>query len=163
MNGGDKPPPHAPGPCRKPAGEQPAGSPPADGASNQPGASIQPAAGGSAAISYGAYARAIVTERARIGKYLDPTLFSDPAFDILLDLLASEEEGRKVSMSSCAYAARVARTTGLRWICLLESKGLVERVADAEDQRTTLVRLTDAARTSLIRYLQQVVEPSITR
>lgn len=147
--------------------ESPGGQPTyprsAHGAHGEPGASIQPTTGGGAAISYGAIARAMVTTRARIGNHLDPALFSDPAFDILLDLLASEEEGRKVSMSSCAYAARVARTTGLRWICLLEEKELVERVDDDEDQRTTLVRLTANARSSLIRYLQQVVQMPMPR
>ena len=111
-------------------------------------------------MRYGSYARAIVIARARIEYHLDPVLFSDPAFDILLDLLASEEEGHKVTMSGCAYAARIARTTGLRWICRLEAKGLVERVADDEDHRTTLVRLTTHARASLIRYLEQVVQIS---
>lgn len=109
-----------------------------------------------AQINYGAYARAIVTARARIGRYLDPSLFADPAFDILLDLLASEEEGRKVNMSSCACAGRVPRTTGLRWICTLEQKGLLERIDDEADQRTTFVRLTPDARASLIDYLGSI-------
>lgn len=114
-------------------------------------------------IDYGAYARAIVTARARIGRHLDPSLFADPAFDILLDLLASEQEGRKVNMSSCAHAARVARTTGLRWVCTLEERGLVERVCDEADQRTTLVRLTAEARSSLINYLQQIARVPMLR
>ena len=116
---------------------------------------------GDRAINFGAYARAVVTARARIGVHLDPTLFADPAFDILLDLLASEEEGRKVSMSSCACAARVARTTALRWICVLERKGLVERVPDSRDQRVTLVQLTDNARSALLRYLRQISQVPI--
>lgn len=120
-------------------------------------------AGGGDPIDYGPYARAIVTARAQIGRHLDPSLFADPAFDILLDLLASEQEGRKVNMSGCAYAARVARTTALRWICTLEEKGLVERTCDECDQRTTLVRLTAEARSSLINYLQRIARAPMLR
>jgi DNA-binding MarR family transcriptional regulator len=91
-------------------------------------------------------------------RHLDADLFADPAYDILLDLFASGEEGRPVSMSSGAYAARVARTTALRWIRLLEKRGLIEFYADEADRRLTLIRLTASARTSLFLYLRQVAE-----
>lgn len=101
-------------------------------------------------------ARRLLAERERVTRFLDPDLFADPAYDILLDLFACGEEGRPVSMSSSACVARVARTTALRWVRLLELRGLIERYADEVDRRSTLLRLTDSARQSLMAYLRQI-------
>jgi len=69
-------------------------------------------------------------------------LFSDPAWDILLDLYISEVEGKKISITSACAASNVPLTTALRWIGVLEDRGLVIRYDDPTDNRRSFVRIT---------------------
>lgn len=79
--------------------------------------------------------------RARDRAFDDPSLFSDPAWDIMLDLFIAKNQ-HLISVSSACIAAAVAPTTALRWIDILIKKGLVERTPDQFDRRRTFVRLT---------------------
>lgn len=75
----------------------------------------------------------------------DPTLFGEPAWDLLLDLLSAERLNKRVSISSACIAASVPQTTALRWINVLEDRGLVERVEDELDARRVFLHLTKRA------------------
>jgi predicted transcriptional regulator len=75
----------------------------------------------------------------------DLALFGEPAWDILLDLFASEAEGKSVSISSACLAAAVPMTTALRWVSRLEEEGLIERSATG-DRRRINVHLTRSGR-----------------
>lgn len=86
---------------------------------------------------------------------LPAELFADPAWDMLLDLYASEVEGRRVSISSACIAAAVPPTTALRWLTRLEEVGLTRRQGDAKDSRRSFVRLTPAAQAGIERWLEQ--------
>lgn len=86
---------------------------------------------------------------------LPAELFADPAWDMLLDLYASELEGRPVSVSSACIAAAVPPTTALRWLGRLEELGLVDREDDSNDCRRTFVHLTDTGRFGIERWLSQ--------
>ncbi len=81
-------------------------------------------------------------------------LFSDPAWDMLLDLYVAQQTGRNVSVSSACLASGVPLTTALRWLRRLEHEGLVARDADQTDARRTHVRLTDRAVSRLHRLAQ---------
>jgi DNA-binding MarR family transcriptional regulator len=83
--------------------------------------------------------------RVRDRVFADPTLFGEASWDILLDLLASEKPGRRVSISSASVASGVPPTTALRWISVLESRGLIKREDDHVDRRRTFLKLTDKA------------------
>src|SRR6478609_5454372 len=72
-------------------------------------------------------------------------IFADPAWDLLLDLYVSHCNGRPVSVTSACIAANVPATTALRWIGVLENKGLIARADDPHDNRRKLVNLTDDA------------------
>lgn len=106
--------------------------------------------------SYGSYARSIVEGRARIRRYLSSELFSDPAFDMILDLYASEEEGLKPTVGSVAKAARVPATTGLRYVAALEKEGFLERRTDPLDKRRVLLKLLPAAKEAMRLYLEDI-------
>jgi hypothetical protein len=106
--------------------------------------------------SYGSYARSIVEGRGRITRYVKSALFADPAFDIVLDLFASEEEGRRATVGSVARVAKVPPTTGLRYVAALESEGIVERRDDPLDKRRVLLRLSPAAKEGMFRYLADI-------
>ena len=94
-----------------------------------------------------AYVRSIIRARRRrdeiFGKKKD--LFSDPAWDMLLDLYLSRLEGRRVAVSSLCIAASVPSTTALRWIKTLCDHGLFVRSADPEDGRRFFIHLSEEA------------------
>lgn len=98
-------------------------------------------------------ARAIYkARRFRNSLFSSPDLFGEPAWDILLDLFASEAEGKTVSVSSACIAADVPASTGLRWISVLEENGLLVREKDRFDQRQSLLKLTPAANAAMTAY-----------
>lgn len=86
--------------------------------------------------------------RARRSRLFKSSLFSDPAWDVLLDLFAAEFDGRRRFITSVALGAGVPRTTALRWICVLEEERLIRREPDPLDGRRTFIELTsDGLRT----------------
>lgn len=95
--------------------------------------------------SLGIVARAMYNERRVRDHVADLALFGEPAWDILLDLFASEAEGKAVSISSACLAAAVPMTTALRWVTRLEEEGLIERSATG-DRRRINVHLTRSGR-----------------
>lgn len=84
--------------------------------------------------------------------FLPGDLFADPAWDMLLDLLAAKLEHERVSVSSLCIAAAVPPTTALRWIRTLTDKGLVERQADPHDGRRIFIALANEAAEALTRW-----------
>ncbi|MCI4591296.1 winged helix DNA-binding protein [Sphingobium sp. BYY-5] len=84
--------------------------------------------------------------------FLPGDLFADPAWDMLLDLLAARLEQERVSVSSLCIAAAVPPTTALRWIRTLTDKGLVERQADPHDGRRVFITLAQETAESLMRW-----------
>lgn len=91
--------------------------------------------------------------RAR-NRYFPQDLFGEPAWDILLDLFGARLDERMITVTSACIAADVPPTTALRWLGVLEQSGLVERVQNVTDQRSTLVRLTDQATSRMIDYFK---------
>ena len=74
-------------------------------------------------------------------------MFGEPAWDILLDVAAAEGRGERLQITSVCIGACVPETTALRWIGVLEKRGLLRREHDLADQRRSFVRLTqDGAR-----------------
>lgn len=84
--------------------------------------------------------------------FMPGDLFADPAWDMMLDLLAARLEQERVSVSSLCIAAAVPPTTALRWIRTLTDKGLVVRQADPHDGRRVFIALAQDAADALIRW-----------
>lgn len=82
-------------------------------------------------------------------------LFSDPAWDLLLDLYAAEMTQKKICITSACIAAGVPASTGLRWITILIQNGYVERYDDPVDSRRSLLSLTATARKALETLFEQ--------
>lgn len=72
---------------------------------------------------------------ARTGAEAHRDLFADPAWDMLLDLYVAQVAGRRVSVSDACIAAAVPQATALRWLNMLDQRGLVVRTADTTDRR----------------------------
>jgi DNA-binding MarR family transcriptional regulator len=106
---------------------------------------------------YSRVAKSQYLERDRRSRFFDADLFGEPAWDILLDLYTSHVAGRRLSITSLCHGARVPSTTALRWVGVLEQRGLIRREASTKDKRVFWVHLTDAGLTSMSNYFAEIV------
>jgi hypothetical protein len=98
--------------------------------------------------------RAMIRARRLRDQYFRGNLFADPAWDMLLDLMAARIEKNRVAVSSLCIAAAVPATTALRWIKALTDRGLFVREADPQDGRRVYIALSDDAARALATYLR---------
>lgn len=96
--------------------------------------------------------RAIIRMRRLRERFFDRDLFADPAWDMLLDLMAARIERVQVAVSSLCIAACVPPTTALRWIKSMTDSGLFDRIADPDDGRRIFIRLSDTAAANMNRF-----------
>jgi hypothetical protein len=89
--------------------------------------------------------RSVIRARRLRERFFEQNLFADPAWDMLLDLMAARLEGKRVPVSSLCVAAAVPPTTALRWIDLLSDQGLFVRVVDPKLRRRVFVELSAGA------------------
>lgn len=86
--------------------------------------------------------RAVQAARKRRTAVFPEELFSDPAWDILLELYAAHLEQHRISITGVCAASSVPTTTALRWIAKLQQDGLVVRTGDPLDARRSWIALT---------------------
>lgn len=82
-----------------------------------------------------------------------PTLFGEPAWDLLLDLYIASSDPRLVSVISASMAASVSTRDTVRWLALLEEHGLVERFQSGEDASHAIITLSQSAFDQMTRLL----------
>ena len=87
---------------------------------------------------------------------LGEALFSEPAWDILLDLFVSDHEARKLSVSAVCIGARAPSATALRYMAMLQEAGLIERSRDERDGRRSHVCLTPSGRRRMAQLLERL-------
>lgn len=97
--------------------------------------------------------RAMIRLRRERDRMFVGELFADPAWDMMLDLMAAKVERLKVAVSSLCIAAAVPPTTALRWIRTLTDLGIFVRVADPTDGRRVFIELSEAAAAKVLGYL----------
>lgn len=101
------------------------------------------------------YARALRDSRRARSKAFETTLFTEPAWDLLLSAYIMEAEGGLLGPSALAEAAGVSGPVAIRWALALVSDGLLEiehrhsSAASAEPH----YRLTDRAHEKFERYM----------
>ena len=100
--------------------------------------------------------RAVIRARRLRSRFFDETLFADPAWDMLLDLLQAEIAQHRVPVSSLCIAAAVPATTALRWIKTMTDAGMFLRRADPHDGRRVFVELAPAASQAMRSYFAEV-------
>lgn len=76
-------------------------------------------------------------------------LFSDPAWDILLELYAARLGKRTMSLSELARAIETPLSTTKRWVVELEGRGLINVTAGTTDPGPAQVELTQDASSKL--------------
>ncbi|WP_380785427.1 transcriptional regulator [Sphingomonas sp. R86521] len=104
-------------------------------------------------------ARRLYRLRKRRDAELGNSLFSEPAWDILLDLFISDYDDRQLSVSAVCIGARAPSATALRYLSLLQDAGLVERIRDATDGRRSHVTLTMTGRRRMTNLLAMLALP----
>lgn len=95
--------------------------------------------------------------RAR-ARFFPEDMFSEPVWDMLLDLFRCELRGGRLSTSDLCLAAGVPTTTALRWISAMAEKGLVTREPDRHDARRVFIALAPETRSALERYFAEVID-----
>ena len=106
----------------------------------------------------GQLARQIHGRRRSRAEWFPTAAFGEPAWDILLELYASESDERTVSVKGACVGADVPATTALRHLDLLEEAGLIKRLPAEADRRMLIVKLTDEARVKMTAYLAQYAQ-----
>lgn len=102
-------------------------------------------------------ARSTYRDRRRRGNiFADPALFGEPAWDILLDLFIAAKERKRLPVTSACIGAAVPATTALRWLTVLEEKGLIIRENDMNDARRVFVRLSTEGYEKMVAYFSEV-------
>jgi len=83
----------------------------------------------------------------------DELAFSDPSWDILLDLFIADGRGKKISVSSACIGAASPSTTAIRHMSNLVALELVRRVQSEQDARVVKVELTPKGKEKVARVL----------
>ena len=97
--------------------------------------------------------RSIIRLRRQRDRLFTGDMFADPAWDMMLDLMAARIERMRVAVSSLCIAAAVPATTALRWIKTLTDTGVFVRVADPTDRRRIFIELSEPAAKSVLQVL----------
>ena len=100
--------------------------------------------------------QAYAERRLRDRLFDDPEIFGEPAWDALLDIAHSETKGERLAVTSACIGSCAPPTTALRWLKVLEERGLVTREADSSDARRSFVKMTAEGRRKVERYFQEV-------
>jgi len=105
--------------------------------------------------------RYVIRARRLRSRFFDSELFADPAWDMLLDLLAAEIQQHRVPVSSLCIAAAVPATTALRWIKTLTDNQMFVRRADPHDGRRIFVELSPATSQGMHAYFAEIGDPAM--
>jgi DNA-binding MarR family transcriptional regulator len=98
-------------------------------------------------------ARDILQSRRQRNHECGQKLFSEPAWDMLLELYVREAAGVAASARELTSASGAEESTAVRWLAHLEAELLLERRRSPTHPETDFVELTDLGRDSLERYL----------
>ncbi|WP_265530215.1 MarR family winged helix-turn-helix transcriptional regulator [Sphingomicrobium marinum] len=93
-----------------------------------------------------------IQARRRRYDHFDHTLFSDPAWDMLLELTEADLKRQEVPVSALCMAANVPPTTALRWIRTMCERDIFRRRPDAQDGRRVFIELEPDARAAMHCY-----------
>ena len=80
--------------------------------------------------------------RLRRKRFLANDLLGEPIWDMMLDLFYHHIEGKRVTITSACIASHCPQTTALRYVSILESRGIIEKSGSAADNRVTYLELT---------------------
>jgi DNA-binding MarR family transcriptional regulator len=88
--------------------------------------------------------------------FFDSNVFGEPAWDILLHLYQGHSYDRDIKIKSVALATGLPATSSLRWLELLEKKGLVFAYRNESEIADIYLRLSPKGLDAMARYLDRV-------
>ncbi len=95
-------------------------------------------------------------------KYFPSDLFSDPCWEMLLDLYDAHLSDVEVTVTSLGAASGVPQTTALRRMDVLQGHGLIVRAEDKNDQRRTIIKLTDGGLSAVESFFETYLGRRVT-
>ncbi|MCW1400945.1 response regulator [Novosphingobium sp. MW5] len=84
--------------------------------------------------------------------------FSDPAWDIFLDLCSARFSNQKVSISSACAATDAPFSTALRYVNRLVAAGLAIRYDDPLDKRRNMLELSEDGQAKIETFLAEIAK-----
>ena len=99
--------------------------------------------------------RSLQARRQR-GQFFNMRLFSDPAWDMLLELYVAALSQRKLTVSRLSERSLTPLTTTLRWIAALEAEGIAKREVNPLDRRQIFINLTNRAIVLMDSYFEEI-------
>lgn len=103
------------------------------------------------------FARQTIHARRLRSRHFPETLFGEPAWDILLELLCAGTEEREVTVPHLCEVVGVPGTTALRWLNCLANEGLVVRRRDPRNPTGEFVELEPKTRAAFLRYFDELL------
>lgn len=97
----------------------------------------------------------ILAVRRALAASVGKGLFSDPALDIFLELLAAKLSSRIMSVRDLAIAIEVPESTTVRWVVALDQRGLIKTDDEYGSAANRRVQLTDEAASTFKRLVDQ--------
>jgi len=104
------------------------------------------------------FARQILAGRKQRERFFDPVLFSNPAWDILLNLYLADAEGRSVDVLETCAPPAAPQGVALRWLAYLKQEEMVIETPDPAKPGRTLIRLSDQTRATVRAYLGSLID-----
>lgn len=101
------------------------------------------------------------SRRMRSRLFGDDQLFGEPAWDLLLDLFVAQSDGKHLSVTAACIGAAVPTSTALRWLLILEERGLVHRENDPTDARRVFLKLTDDGYSKMVCYFRALLDEGV--
>ena len=89
-------------------------------------------------------------------RFFERELFGEAGWDILLAVYIAHGRGYRMKVSDACFEARVPGTTALRWLEHVVQAGLVRRVENSFDRRSSLVSITEQGVAKLNQYRGEV-------
>jgi len=86
-------------------------------------------------------------------RFLSANILGEPVWDMLLALYCFTARREALSITGLCHAANVPSTTALRWVKLMEQKGMVTRRRDKNDARRIFLVLTTFGKEMMTNYL----------
>lgn len=89
-------------------------------------------------------------------KFFPPSLFHEPAWEMLVALFIVYETDHSMNVKQLVGRSDAPTTTSQRWIDHLYKSGLINRVTDTEDRRRIDISLSERGHDAMTKYLKHV-------
>lgn len=91
-------------------------------------------------------------------RFFEKKIFGEPAWDMLLELYASELNDEKISTSNLILSSSAPNSTALRWMKHLEDQGLVIKKSSNIDGRVQYQRITNVGFDGMTKYFESIAK-----